>query len=95
MNSTTPTVESRDIVLDTPEQIMAYRELLIYNGLKFEIRTARNGRAMKVSRGISCYAIAKRTYGLKGNKEKVLAALKTHLEEKYPGLILASDKDAK
>ena len=90
MNSTTPNVHSGGIMLDTPEQIRGYREILIYNGLKFEIHTARNGRAMKVSRGISCYAIAKRTYGLKGNKEKVLAALKTHLEEKYPGLILGS-----
>jgi hypothetical protein len=95
MNTTNNNEHSGGIMLDTPEQICAYRELLIYNGLKFEIRTARNGHPMRVSRGISCYAIAKRTYGLKGNRDKVLAALKTHLEAKYPGLILAADKDAK
>ncbi|MCG3770012.1 MAG: hypothetical protein JW384_01146 [Nitrosomonadaceae bacterium] len=78
------------ICLDTPEQIMGYREILIYNGLKFEVNTARNGRAMKVSRGISCFAIAKRVYALKGNREKVLAALKEILDAKYPGVLDAA-----
>jgi hypothetical protein len=53
---------------------------MIYNGLKFEIKT--NGK-MRLTRNISCYALAKREYGLKGNREKVLAALKGILEAKY------------
>ena len=76
MNSTT----TNDLVLDTPESICAYRELMIYNGLKFEVKT--NGK-MRLTRNISCYALAKREYGLKGNREKVLAALKEILEAKY------------
>jgi hypothetical protein len=32
---------------------------------------------------VSCYALAKREYGLKGNRAKVLADLKEILEEKY------------
>jgi hypothetical protein len=45
---------------------------------------------MKVSRGISCFAIAKRVYALKGNREKVLAALKAILDAKYPGVLDAA-----
>ena len=68
-------------VLNTPEQICAYRELLIYRGLKLEVNT--NGR-MRLTRGVSCYALAKRMpYGFKGNREKVLADLKATLEYKY------------
>jgi len=77
MSSTTT---NNDIVLTTPAQICAYRELMIYNGLKFEIKT--NGK-MRLTRGISCYALAKKEYGLTGNREKVLAALKEILEAKY------------
>jgi hypothetical protein len=86
MNSTTNntvTDTSGGIMLDTPEQICAYRELMIYNGLKFEIRTAARGIPMRLTRGVSCYALAKKEYGLKGNREKVLAGLKEILEAKY------------
>jgi hypothetical protein len=38
---------------------------------------------MRLTRRISCYALAKKEYGLKGNREKVLAALKEILEAKY------------
>ena len=82
MNSTTHNNEG-GIMLDTPEQICAYRELMIYNGLKFEIKTAARGIPMRLTRGVSCYALAKKEYGLKGNREKVLAALKELLEAKY------------
>ena len=68
------------IVLSTPEQICGYREMLIYSGLKAEVRS--NGR-MRLTRRVSCYALAKREYGLKGNREKVLAGLKQILEAKY------------
>jgi len=71
---------NNDIALDTPEKICGYRELMIYSGLKFEIKT--NGK-MRLTRNISCYALAKREYGLKGNRVKVLAALKEILEAKY------------
>ena len=77
MNSTTT---NNDIALTSREQVCAYRELMIYNGLKFEVKT--NGK-MRLTRGVSCYALAKREYGLKGNREKVLAALKEILEAKH------------
>ena len=82
MNSTTTNNEG-GIMLNTPEQICAYRELMIYNGLKFEFRTASRGTPMRLTRGVSCYALAKKQYGLKGNRQKVLAALKELLEAKY------------
>lgn len=74
------TTTNNDIALDTPEKVCAYRELMIYSGLKFEIKT--NGK-MRLMRRISCYALAKKEYGLKGNREKVLAGLKEILEAKY------------
>ena len=74
------TTTNNDITLTTPESICAYRELMIYSGLKFEIKT--NGK-MRLTRRISCYALAKKEYGLKGNREKVLAALKEILEAKH------------
>ena len=73
-----------DIILDTPEKICGYRELMIYNGLKFEIKT--NG--MRLTRRVSCYALAKKEYGLKGNKMRVLVQLRNILMAKYPGLNL-------
>jgi len=78
--TTTYTETTRDAVLVGPEQTCAYRELLIYTGLKTEVRT--NGQ-MRLTRRVSCYALAKREYGLKGNRAKVLADLKEILEEKY------------
>jgi len=74
------TTTNNDIALTTPAQICAYRELMIYNGLKFEVKT--NGK-MRLTRRISCYALAKKEYGLKGNRVKVLADLKATLEYKY------------
>ena len=74
------TTTNTDIALTTPAQICAYRELMIYNGLKFEVKT--NGK-MRLTRNISCYALAKREYGLRGNRVKVLADLKATLEYKY------------
>ena len=80
MNSTTNNTVCNDIALTSPEQVCAYRELMIYSGLKFEVKT--NGK-MRLTRGVSCYALAKREYGLKGNRVKVLADLKATLEYKY------------
>lgn len=74
------TTTDTDIVLDTPEKTCAYRELMIYSGLKLEVKT--EGR-MRLTRRVSCYALAKREYGLKGNRAKVLADLKATLEYKY------------
>ena len=52
------------IVIDTPEGIEAYRLLAIKGALKLETL------GMKHSRG-SVYAMVKRDYGFKGNKQKV------------------------
>ena len=68
------------IILDRPEQILALRELTIYRGLKREID------GMRLTRGVSCYALAKKEYGLRGNKAKVLAQLRDILLAKYPFL---------
>lgn len=73
-----------DTVLVGPEQTCAYREFLILRGLAFEIRTAARGIPMRLTRNVSCYALAKKEYGLKGNREKVFMQLAAILSKKYP-----------
>ena len=54
------------ISLDKPEQIQMARYLTMRSGLKLEIQ------GMRLTRGVSCYKLIKDTFGLKGNKQKVL-----------------------
>lgn len=53
-------------VLDTPEQIQAFRMLTLLAGLKLEVRGLRKT-------GRSCYQIVKQEFGLTGTRRKVLA----------------------
>ena len=62
-------------VLDTPNQIEAFRCRTLLRGLKLETL------GMKMSRGRSCYSIIKEDFDLKGNKQKVYDQFKTLLEE--------------
>ena len=61
-------------MLDTPEQIKMYRYFVMLSGLKLEIA------GLKM-RGGSCYAMAKREFGFKGNKTKVYNQLVTLLNK--------------
>ena len=54
------------LMLDKPEQIQMARYLTMRSGLKLEIQ------GMRLTRGVSCYKLIKDTFGLKGNKQKVL-----------------------
>jgi hypothetical protein len=60
---------------DGPAAMEVFRLITMVQGLKFEIKCP----GMKLCRGPSCHTLAKRQYGLKGNKEKVLAALEVLL----------------
>mgnify|MGYP003339424339 CR=1 FL=1 len=51
-------------MLDKPEQIQRFRLYVMLGGLKLEIQGIK-------MRGGSCYAMAKREFGFKGNKIKV------------------------
>jgi len=68
----------------TGDSIMDYRYMILITGLRSELKGFR-----LTSKGSTCYAILKREYGFKGNKEKVLAQAETQLEqikqEKYNG----------
>ena len=63
-----------------PEAVGMFRLQTIIRGLNLEAKTG-----MKLSRGRSCYAIAKQEFGLKGNKtavlEQLIAIYKAKLEE--------------
>jgi hypothetical protein len=61
-------------MLDTPEQIQHYRLFVMLRGLELEIA------GLKM-RGGSCYAMAKREFGFKGNKTKVYNQLATLLNK--------------
>ena len=61
--------------LDTPEQIQMARYLTMRSGLKLEIQ------GMRLTRGVSCYKLIKDTFGLKGNKQKVLDQFEDLLRE--------------
>ena len=59
----------------TGDDIQIYRLLTIRQGLKLEI----NG--MRLTRGGStCYSIARREFGFKGNRAKVLAQLNDYID---------------
>jgi len=63
------------IMLDKPEQIEMARYLTMRAGLKLEVK------GMRLTRGLSCYKIIKDTFGLKGNKQKVLDQFEDLLRE--------------
>jgi len=62
------------MILDTPEQIEAFRQRSLLRGLKLETM------GLRLSRGRSCYALVKEEFGLKGSKEKVYNQFKKLLE---------------
>ena len=61
--------------LDTPEQIQMAKYLTMRSGLKLEIQ------GMRLTKGVSCYKLIKDTFGLKGNKQKVLDQFEDLLRE--------------
>ena len=61
-------------VLDTPNQIEAFRQRTLLRGLQGEIM------GLKLCRGRSCCSIIKEEFGLKGSKQKVYDQFKQLLE---------------
>jgi hypothetical protein len=58
---------SNSITLNTPEQISAYRLLMLASALKLETK------GIYPIKGCSAYAKIKKEFGLRGNKLKVLS----------------------
>ena len=69
------------IVLDTPEKIELYRLLVLRSALQMEISTG-----MKMTRGRTAYSMAKKEFGFKGNKKKVLSQLEEYINSKWDKL---------
>lgn len=61
----------------TGKSIDYFRMAQLLSGLALEIRT---GGRMKVARGVNCWMIIKREYGLKGSREKVYTAFQAMVE---------------
>ncbi len=59
----------------TGEHIPFYRLLVMRQGLQLEIK------GIRMSRGRTCYAMAKSEFGFKGNREKVLAQLEDYIAD--------------
>jgi hypothetical protein len=64
----------------TGEHIPLYRLMVMASGLKLEVQ------GLRLTRGRTCYAMAKSELGFKGNKAKVLAQLQAHIETVKAGL---------
>lgn len=62
-------------VLTNPDDIAAYRLLVLQKGLSLETK------GIKMSRGRSCYSIIKEEFNLKGNKLSVLDQFTKLLQE--------------
>jgi len=60
----------------TGEDIPLFRLLVMRSGLQLEIK------GMRLSRGRTCYALAKSEFGFKGNRHKVLAQLENLISTK-------------
>ncbi len=63
------------VILKEPNQIAMYRLLALKGALKLEIK------GLKHSQG-SVYALVKKEFGFKGNKQRVLAQLEEHIFDK-------------
>lgn len=64
----------------TGAHIPLYRLMVMVSGLRLEVK------GLRLSRGRTCYALAKSEFGFKGNKAKVLAQLEAHVETVKAGL---------
>jgi hypothetical protein len=62
-------------ILTNPDDIAAYRLLVLQKGLSLETK------GIKMSRGRSCYSIIKEEFNLKGNKVSVLDQFTNLLKE--------------
>ena len=65
---------STGAVMMTGQHIPLFRLMTLRNGLTMEVV------GMRMSRGRSCYAIAKAEFGFKGNKANVLEQLDAYVE---------------
>ena len=66
-------------VLDKEDSIKNFRTLVLLRALRLEIDTG-----LKLTRGISAYAMVKKEYSLKGNKQKVYDQFKALLKQNVP-----------
>lgn len=74
-----------------PVAVEAFRFRVLISGLRLEMRCP----GMKVSRGVSCVALAKRATGLKtNNREKLIARLEEMQNEKLSQCLVVTDGDA-
>ena len=59
----------------TGDHIPFYRLLVMRKGLQMEIE------GLRISRGRTCYALAKSELGFRGNRDKVLAQLEDYIAD--------------
>ena len=70
------------MTLLTGDAILTFRLLTMRQGLKLEDKT--NGGMRLTGKGRTCYAMVKREYGFKGNRNKVLYQLESYIRKEYP-----------
>lgn len=65
------------MTIETPEQFRLYTLLRLKSALKLECA------GMRHSKGHSAYGIAKKEFGFKGNRAKVLEQLTNYIQNNY------------
>lgn len=72
----------KSIIIDTPDGIQYARMCALKGALSLECK------GMKLSRGRSAYAIVKREFGFRGNKQRVLEQLQEAILKRwFPGAV--------
>jgi hypothetical protein len=84
----TITISNTATVYEGKDSIGLLRLMTMVQGLRLEVK------GMRLCRGRTCYAIAKEEFGLKGSKEKVLAALETILAERKASAVVVDERTA-
>jgi len=79
------------MMLDNEDEIQAFGFCSLVHALYMEQKMRKTIPGMVMTRKANPYVILKKQYGLKGNRDKVLKAALTFLEEvvapQYPGVV--------
>ena len=82
--------DGRPLVYQGPKGVDIFRMRVILSGLRLECKT--QGR-MQLTRGPKCSTIVRREYGLKGNREKLLAQFEKLVRKAEREVLIVGESD--
>jgi hypothetical protein len=75
-------------VTESGATIVTGEHIRLYSLISLKQAIVLEGKGMKMSRGVSAMALAKRRYGLKGSREKIIAQMQSMIDQ-----FTAADED--